>query len=206
MTKEKLLRWSGMAGLVSGVLLILLEIAFFGAFGDQPERVAAATSAWLVLLDLSLVAAYMGLLALIGLYARQTQESGGLGFAGFILASIGWVMNIGFLWAGAFIIPALTSAAPDFLDRVETDPPGIVAVGFISTFAIFAVGWVIFGIGSLKAGILPRAGTWLVILGALLSLVGSFVGLPLSGILFGLGLAMLGRWLWSERPSISAEV
>ena len=195
-----------MAGIVSGVLLILLEIAFFGVFGDQPERVAAATGAWLVLLDLSLIAAYLGLLTLIGLYARQTQESGGLGFAGFILTSIGWVMNIGFLWAGAFIIPALTSAAPDFLDRVEADPPGIVAAGFITTFAIFALGWVIFGVGSLKARILPRVGTWLVIVGALLSLVGGFVGLPLSGIVFGLGLTILGRWLWSEKPMIFAEV
>lgn len=202
MTRTRLLQLCGLAGFVSGVLLILLEIAFLGAFGDQPERVAAATSIWLILLSLSLLSAYLGLLALMGLYSRQAEESGRLGLTGFLLGSLGAMMNSGYLWAGAFIVPALTSAAPGFLDQVEAGPPetpGIVAAGFISTFVLLTFGWIVFGVASLRANVLPKAAIWLAMLGALLSLVSRFTGIPLGSVLFGLGLAWLGWWIWTEK-------
>ena len=108
----------------------MVNIAFIALFGDQPERVAAATLSWQFLLDLSLIAAYLGLIALIGLYARQIEETGGLGLIALVLASFGTMTNSGFFWAGGFVLPALTSAAPEFLDQVASDPPAIVAVGF----------------------------------------------------------------------------
>jgi hypothetical protein len=203
MTRARLLQLCGLAGFASGVLLILLEIAFLGAFGDQPERVAASTSIWLILLILSLLSAYLGLLALVGLYSRQAEESGQLGLTGFLLGLLGAMINSGYLWAGAFIVPALTSAAPGFLDQVEAGPPqtpGIVAAGFISTFVLLTLGWIVFGVASLRANVLPKAAIWLAMLGALLSLVSRFTGIPLGSVLFGLGLAWLGWWLWREKP------
>jgi tetrahydromethanopterin S-methyltransferase subunit E len=160
--------------------------------------VAAATTTWLILLDLSIIAAYLGLLALIGLYVRQVEEAGRLGLVAFILASLGTVMNIGFLWGGGFIVPALTSVAPEFLDQVEANPPTIVAAGFITTFALFALGWLLLGVASLKARVLPRIPLWLLILGAILGLVSRIVGLGIPGVLFGVALAWLGWWLWQE--------
>ena len=198
MTRTRLLQWSGLAGVVSGVLLILLDFSFMIFFGGQPERVAAATTTWLILLDLSIIAAYLGLLTLIGLYARQVEESGRLGLAAFILASLGMVMNIGFLWSGGFIVPALTSAAPEFLDQVEVNPSAIIAAGFITTFALFALGWLLLGVASLNAKVLPRIPSWLLILGAILGLVSRIVGWGIPGVLFGVALAWLGWWLWQE--------
>jgi hypothetical protein len=189
---------AGLAGLVSGLALVLLELAFFLAFGDQPERVAAATGAWLILLEMSLLAAFLSLLALAGLYARQAEQSGGLGLAGFVLAALGTALNIGFLWAGTYVVPALTSAAPEFLDQVASEPPGIVAAGFISTHLLFAVGWIVFGFASLRAKVLPAPATWLMMAGALLALVLAIAGAPLGEVVFGLGLAWLGQQLRSE--------
>ncbi len=199
MTRTRLIRWSGLAGLISGVLLLLLDLAFIVAFGDQPERVAAATTTWLILLDLSILATYLGLLALVGLYARQVEESGWLGLVAFILASLGTVLSLGFLWGGGFIVPALTSAAPEFLDQVEASPPGIVALGFITTFVLFALGWLLMGVASLRARVLPRIPLWLLILAAILGLVSRVVDLGISSVLFGVALAWLGWWLWRER-------
>ena len=198
MIKKRLLQLSGSAGVVSGVLLILLDLAFIIFFGDQPERVAAATTTWLILLDLSTIAAYLGLLALIGLYARQAEETGRFGLTAFVVASFGTVMNIGFNWGGGFIVPALTSAAPEFLDQVAEAPPGIVAAGFISTFALFALGWLLFGMASLKANIFPALPLWLLIIGAILGLVSRIAGLGIPGVLFGVALAWLGWRLWRE--------
>lgn len=199
MTRTRLLQWSGMAGVASGILLILLDFAFLIFFGDQPERVAAATTSWLILLALSIVGAYLGLLALIGLYARQVEETGRLGLAAFIIASFGTVMNIGFNWGGGFIVPALTSAAPEFLDQVAEAPPAIVAAGFISTFVLFALGWLLFGAASLKARVFPAIPFWLLIIGAVLGLVSRIVGLGIPNVLFGLALAWLGWRLWKGR-------
>lgn len=140
MSKTRLFQLAGSAGVVSGILLILLDMAFIAIFGDQPERIAAATTSWLILLTLSIVTAYLVLVALIGLFARQAEAFGRFGLTAFVIASFGTVMNIGFNWGGGFIVPALTSAAPEFLDQVEEAPPATVAVGFISTFVLFALG------------------------------------------------------------------
>jgi tetrahydromethanopterin S-methyltransferase subunit E len=198
MSRTRLLQLSGLAGVVSGVLFILLDLAFIVFFGDQPERVAAATTTWLILLDLSIIATYLGLKALIGLYARQVEESGRFGLAAFVIASFGTVMNIGFNWGGGFIVPALTSAAPEFLDQVADAPPGIVATGFISTFALFALGWLLFGMASLRAKIFPAFPLWLLMVGAILGLVSRIAGLGIPGMLFGAALAWLGWRLWRE--------
>jgi len=198
MSRTRLLQWSGLSGVVSGVLLILLDVAFFVFFGDQPERVAAATTTWLILLDLSIIATYLALLGLIGLYARQAEESGRFGLAAFLIASFGTVMSIGFNWGGGFIVPALTSAAPEFLDQVAEAPPGIVAAGFISTFALFALGWLLFGIASLRAKIFPAFPLWLLMIAAILGLVSRIAGLGIPGVLFGAALAWLGWRLWKD--------
>lgn len=205
MTKGRLLQLAGLAGIVSGLLLVLLDILFFVFFGDDPERVAAATATWLILLDVSIIAVYLGLLALVGLYGRQVEESGRLGLAAFIIASLGMVMNIGFLWGGGFIVPALTSAAPEFLDQVESSPPAIVAVGFMATFLLFSLGWLLFGVASLRGGLLPKIPLWLLIIGAVLALVSRVVGLGISSVLFGLSLAWLGGWLWKEKRVSTAS-
>jgi hypothetical protein len=204
--KTRLLQWSGLAGVVSGLLLILLDLAFIVSFGDQPERVAAATLTWLILLDLSIFATYLGLMALMGLYVRQVEEAGRLGLASFLLTCLGMVMNIGFLWGGGFIVPALTSAAPEFLDQVETAPPATVAVGFISTFLLFSLGWLLFAVASLRARVFPTIPLWLLILGAILGFVSRIVGLGIPSVLFGFGLAWLGWWLWQEQRVASPFV
>jgi hypothetical protein len=198
MTSERLFHWCGLAGVVGGLLLILLDLAFLAFFGDQPERVAAATTTWLILLVLSIAATYLGLLALMGFYGREIEEAGRLGLAAFIIASLGMVMNIGFLWGGAFIVPALTSAAPEFLNQVETAPPTSVAIGFISTFVLFALGWLLFAVASLRARVLPAIPLWILILGAILGFISRIVGLGIPNLLFGLSLAWLGWWLWQE--------
>lgn len=208
MTRNQLFRWAGLAGVVGGLLLTLLDVAFLVFFGDQPERVAGATTTWLILLVLSIVAAYLVLVALIGLYARQAEETGRLGLAAVVIASLGTAMFIGFNWGGGFIVPALTSAAPEFLDQIEAAPPASVALGFISTFVIFALGWLLFGVASLKAKVFPTIPSWLLIIGAILGLVSRIADLGIPSVLFGLGLAWMGWWLRQEErfSSPSAQI
>jgi hypothetical protein len=206
MTGRLLLRWSGLAGVAGGGLLILLDLAYLVFYGDAPERVAAATATWPILLNLNIAAGYLALLALIGLYGRQIEEAGRFGLVGFFITALGMVLYLGFLWAGAFIIPALTAAAPEFLDQVEAgSPPASVAAGFVSTFVLLALGWLLFALASLRARVLPPAPAWFLILGAILGLASRLANLGVPGVLLGLGLAWLGLWLWADQRRPSPE-
>lgn len=203
MSGKKLIRWAGMAAVVSGVLSVVTDVIYFAAFGDDPTRVAAASSTWLVALLLSLVGAYLGLLGLVGVYSRQRRESGVLGLVAFVIASLGTVLNTGWLWAGTFVVPHLVDEAPAFLDIVDTNPSGLIAAGFMGTFLLFALGWALVGIASVRAKVMPQLAGWLLALGAILVLVALIAGIPFGTVVFGAALAWLGWWLWSEKESMS---
>jgi hypothetical protein len=199
MSDKLLIRWAGMAAILSGALFVITDVLFFAASGDVPTRVAAASGVWLASIMLDLVGTYLGLLALVGLYARQSAQSGTLGLVAFVLASLGTSLNIGYLWAGSFVVPHLTDVAPGFLDMVDTEPSGLIALGFTITFLLFALGWALMGYATTRARILPRRVGWSLVVGSLLNLVLAGAGLPFGTAVLGLALAWLGWSLWSER-------
>lgn len=203
MSRQKLLRWAGLAGVVSGALTVVTDIVLWAALGDQPSSAIAASSTFFVIMTLQLLAAYLAFLALVGLYARQATESGGLGLTSFVIASLGTALLIGALWAGAFLFPALAGLAPESLDAFEAAPSGTVAAGWISGEIIFVLGWILFGIASLRAKVFPSLAAWLLILATVVMLVLDLVGLLASGVVFGVALGWLGWWLWSQKEASS---
>jgi hypothetical protein len=133
-SSSDLFRWSGLAAMAAGALLAvaaLLDLTYFG-----PERrfsEVVQTGSYLFQQALYLLGALLLLGGLVGLYARQSQDAGALGFVGFLAAFAGTVLVAGFPWAGTFIAPALATEAPEVLDAGA--PPG-----FFLTFLAFAVG------------------------------------------------------------------
>lgn len=199
MSKGRLIRWSGLAGVASGLLAILTEVVLWAAFSDQPIRDAATSGTWIAMVMLSFLGGYCGLLALIGLYARQSGQTGRLGLIGFLVASLGMAFTIGYVWTGAFVIPTLAGVAPESLEAVAAAPSGTFVLGSLSAFLLFAVGWALVGIASVRAGVVPPAAAWLLVFGAILNLALSLAALPLTGVVFGAALIWLGWWLWSEK-------
>src|ERR687895_2668169 len=65
-------------------------------------------------------------------------------------AFIGTVFFTGFFWANIFVAPALAIRAPEFLDQGGRFP------GFHLSLIIYAVGWLLFGLASLKTRAYPR--------------------------------------------------
>ncbi len=205
MTSSILIRWSGLAALVAGVMVVILEVLFVVLVGDLPESVAALTGAWVPLLLLGLVAIVLTLLGLVGLYAYQTEQAGALGLVAFLIAFVGTALLFGFFWAGTFLVPALAEAAPDFLDTVEASPTGVLAAGFILTLILFDLGWLLFGLASLLAKALPRWAAVLLTIGAVLDFVLTFLDLPFAAVVFGVALAWLGYVLWSEKGEVFSQ-
>jgi hypothetical protein len=194
-----LLRWGGLCALLSGMLKAMSELGALLLIGTQPDRLAALMWQWTVLLGLSLAAAFLAMLGLVALYARQVQPSGSRGLIGFSLAALGTMMHFGHVWTGLFLVPALAGSVPEFLDAMGATPYGVVAAGVLLALVTFALGWFLFGLASLRAKVVPRGPAALVMVGAALELVLGALDVQLSALVLAAGVAWMGFWLWSER-------
>ena len=116
-----------------------------------------------------------------------------------------------FQFTEAFISPLLATAAPKFVEGflgIVTGAPGEIDLGALPVvykltgFLGYMLGGLLFGIATLRAGILPRWAGGLLAFGAATVLAGALLPHPLDRIMavpVGLALAWLGYALWSER-------
>jgi hypothetical protein len=194
MTSSDLKRWSGLAALVGGGLLVAFGVVEFLLLGNQPDSEAAASGAWILVQGAYLVADMLIGLGLVGLYMRQAQEAGTLGVIAFVLAFIGGMMTAGVTWSEAFFGAWLAKAAPELLDA---DPTGVVVAGVLLSYGLFALGWLLFGWASLRAGVLPRGAAILLMIGAVLFALVGLLDLPFATVVVGVAVAWMGVALWS---------
>jgi hypothetical protein len=210
MTPQTLLRWSGLAAIVAGVLEALFAVLDFLLFPPSQPFIQtsamsfsqqAATNAWLIEQVINWVAKVFLLWALVGLYSRQAKETRVLGFIAFLLAFVGIALIFGTIWGGFILTPGLARAAPAYLDSTVTQfslLPGLV--GYILPFMLALLGILLFGVASLRAKVFPRWAAILLIVTPLLQVVKSFIGLPfVADMVFGIGLVGMGYALWSEK-------
>ncbi len=203
MSSSNLIRWSGLAALVGGVLVVVYDVLDAALFPGEQVSGAMATSSWFIVQILSLVGLVLITLGLVGLYARQVEQGETLGLVAFLVAFIGTVMVSGSVWSEAFIGPVVAEAAPEL---VGANPSGVVAAGIILAFGLFALGWLLFGLASLRAGVLPRGAALLLMVGAVLFFVVSSLEFPGSTIVMGAALVWMGYALWSGtgEPALTA--
>ncbi len=210
-TASSLIRWAGLSAVVAGVI-------YAGIQPIHPPDVLASvnTTAWGIITPVKTVMALLFLLGITGLYARQVKETGWLGLAGFLLFGLSWALNLTFIFAEAFIIPPLASAAPKFVEGffgIVNGHPTLINLGLLPAIyalvgILYLLGGLLFGIATFRAGILPRwaggllAGTALLTpLAALLPhAIQRFAAVPV-----GIALAGLGFALWSERREKASE-
>ncbi len=184
-----LVRWSGLAAMVAGVMLAIADLLSLGVFGGKFSE-TAATGTYVLHSLLYMIGVTLLLLALVGLYAHQAEVAGPLGLVGSFVAFVGTVLLAGFSWASLFIAPALATEAPEFLDAGP--PPGL-----LPTFVTFAVGWLLFGIATLQGRAFPRRAFILLVVGAVLALL----PLQVSGIVLAVAVAWLGLHLFTGRDA-----
>jgi hypothetical protein len=176
--------------MVAGVLLLIAELLeLLPVFNDIPFSELALTGIFTFQLTLYLVGLILLAVGLVGLYAHQSETAGPLGLIGFLVAFTGTVFFAGFFWANIFVAPALAVGAPEFLDQGGRFP------GFRLSLLIYAVGWLLFGLASLRGRVYPRAPIVALIIGAALDLFGA----PLSGLVIDAAFVWLGLSLFAAR-------
>jgi hypothetical protein len=145
--------------------------------------------------SLMLLAVYLLLLGLVGLYARQSAAAGTLGLVGFLVAVLGTMLLAGAWWLEAFAVPFAADKAPAL---VRETPAGRLLAGGAVSFGVFALGWVLFGLASLRARVFPRDAAVLLIIGGVVGLLIAVV--PGAGVPLALAVVWMGMWLLrSER-------
>jgi hypothetical protein len=187
MSSSELIRWSGLAAVAGGVSLGIAELVALSFFGFDFSQ-TATTGTYAVYSVLIMITGVLLPLGLVGLYVRQSEAAGPLGLVGFVVAFIGTVLVAGFFWSSAFVAPILAAEAPQLLD-VRSLP------GFFRSFIVFGLGWLLFGVATLRAGIYPRAPAVLLIVGSVLIVI----RLPLTSIVLDAAVAWMGYVLFTGR-------
>lgn len=182
--------------------MIVLDLAEFIIIGGQPESAVAANSALVIVRATYMLAITLMSLGLVGLYAIQTEQVGTLGLIAFLVSYFGIVMTAGAQWGAAFLGPWLAEVAPAILD---TEPTGLFVAGFILSFLLFALGWLLFGLASLRTRVLPQGSSILMMVGAVLFFAMLFLELPGSTVVFGVALAWMGYALWAGAGETALE-
>jgi hypothetical protein len=210
-TAANLSRWAGLSAVLAGSSFVVVGLL------HPPETLSSVTTGtWLVVHLLTIAVSFFGLLGITGLYVRQAEEVGWLGLVGFLLFSLWLVLIPGFTFFEALILPLLAIDAPtfaaDFLGTftgvaVETNL-GILPTLWLLLGVLYILGPVLFGVATLRAGILSRWAAGMFGVGAVSSV--GFALLPptlepLATVPMGLGFAWLGYSLWSERRATGTQ-
>src|SRR3979411_1480154 len=97
---SNLIRWAGLSAMVAVIIFAVVGLI------HPPQLVSSlTTSTWTIVHSLTIAMSFFGLLGIAGIYARQVEETGWLGLAGFALLSLWLVVVTGFTFFEAFILP-----------------------------------------------------------------------------------------------------
>ncbi len=209
---SNVIRWAGLAAMLAGLI-------FAGIQPIHPLDTLASvnTTPWAIITPLKTVMCFFFLLGIGGIYARQVKETGWLGLTGFLMFSLAWALQSAYIFAEAFILPPLAATAPKFVEAVffgvitgratEVNLGALPAI-YAVLGILYVLGGLLFGIATLRAGILSRwAAGLLAVASALTPLAALFPHETqrLAGIPVGLAIAWLGYSLLSERREKVSE-
>jgi hypothetical protein len=179
-------RLAGIASVTAAGLMLTNQLSQLAFALTMSKSTAIATHG--LRNGLALLAAYALLIALTGLYARQATAAGRLGLVGYLVAALGTLLLAGDWWYETFVGPLIAEQAPEILN---TAIGGSMLIGAAATFGSFALGWVLFGIASYRAGVFPRGA-------AILMVLGGIVGILALAPPFQVPLALAVGWMgWS---------
>jgi hypothetical protein len=189
MLDSPLSRIAGLMALAAGVLIVVAQLVILPF--DPDDHVATSTDPVYQVGGVIYLVGFIALmLALVGAYGWGLHKAPGrLGVIAFVTAIVGTMLLGGDLWFETFAIPWLADEAPASLD---TDPTTLLAIGAISSYVLFALGWALVGVASFRARVFPTAICVALVIGGL---IGFRALLSPTGIPLGLAVAWLGVWM-----------
>jgi hypothetical protein len=108
---SNLVRWSGLAAMVGGVLY-----ALFMFFHPPNEPAGMDDALWVPVHVVWLVSILLILLGLVGLYVRYADLMGSLGLVAFLVAFFGNALLVAGSFIDAFVLPTLALKLPEVFE------------------------------------------------------------------------------------------
>jgi hypothetical protein len=199
MYESALSRYAGPIVLIVGAYLTVTHLALEFVFVSFSDVAVMAADPLYRVVNLAYAAAFSGLaIAACAAYDRQAHEAGRFGLVALCAAIIGTV-NLGAnMWFEGFAVPWLAGVVPQVLTAEKTL---FWQVGYLSSYILFSIGWVLFGFASLRARVFPRLISLAIVVGGL---IGFLAARPPYGVALGLALLSLGIWMVRTRSAAAA--
>jgi len=172
MSSSNLFRWSGLATILGGVLLPTSWILRFVVGVQRPFSGTV-----------EFVATILLVFGFMGVYCFQNEETGVLGFLGFLLITISNCIALGECWLQ------------------NGEPTGVAVVLGPLVGITMLLGFISLGIGSWKANKLPRWTAVLWVIGGALIVPGFVIQeilVVVGGVIQGAGFVGAGIKLWTS--------
>lgn len=215
MSSATLYRWSGIVLLVGsllGVIVSIMSAILYPGHTLTSQQVLATS--WTIAASLFLAWPLLLAMSMPGLYVRQATRAGALGFAGFVLLSLGVLLG-GVVFGGvqATIYPYLAQLAPKLLPSGGAGPDSGFLLWILGPTLLLGIGGILLGIGTRRARVFPRwTGVLFIISGVLFLLsippipspIGDIIDLA-SNVFFFVALAWCGYLLMTQKRE-TAEV
>jgi hypothetical protein len=194
MPESPLFRFAAPIAVVAGVLVVVTRLVAALTVPAESEllKTYVLTATHAINSVASIVAFALLVLALVAVYDREARPAGMLGVVALGAAIVGTVFMAGDWWYEAFAVPRIAEVAPQVID---TFVGGRLLMGGLLSFALFGLGWVLFGIASLRARVFPAAISVAILVGGLLSGVPIGIVYLSGGVILGLAIVWLGAWM-----------
>ena len=190
MSESPLSRHAGPIAMIAGGLFALATAGMFFV-ADRSDLVAMMTDPLFLVFNAAYAITFpLLLIALVAIYWRQAGEAGLFGAVAFCIALTGTVALAGDMWFEGFAVPWLAQVVPVVFGADRTG--SLVMAAWLVSVVLFSLGWILFGLASLRARVLPRALSIAVAIGGL---IGFQAAMPLWGVALGLAVAAVGVWL-----------
>lgn len=193
MTQSLLARSAAPLAIVAGVLVVINRAVMLTVPTDVDSlMVYVLTPIWSINSIAQIVAFAMLVIALVATYELQARETGVFGVVAVCAAIFGTVFMAGDWWYEAFAVPRIAEVDPSVMVGFAQSR---LLLGGLMSFALFGIGWGLYGIASVRARVFPAAISWAFAVGGLLSAVPIGVVYLSGNVILGLALVALGIWL-----------
>jgi hypothetical protein len=199
MAPSLLARSAAPLAIIAGALVVVTRLVMLTVPADiDGLMVYVLTPVWSVTSIAQIVAFAMLVVALVATYDVQAREAGVLGLIAVGAAILGTVFMAGDWWYEAFAVPRLAEVDPSVMVDFAQ---GRLLFGGLLSFALFGIGWLLYGIASVRARVFPPAISWAIAAGGLVSAVPIAVVYLSGNVILGLALIALGTWLVRMRTA-----
>ncbi len=184
---ERFIRGGITAAILGGLLLAAGAALLLMPDGHQQFSGQVLTGSFTVAATLRFTGAISMTWGIIGLYLAQADQAGKFGLVAVIATLANMALQTGWIFCDLFAAPSFAHAAPGVLDN----PSGPLVAGTVAAW-VANVSFVLLGIATLRARVLPRTcGLALLIIGVI-----TVVPLPLAGsafeVIIGIAFAVAG--------------